>query len=56
MMKGSSITTCMYWSTLHCVVEVHLWGLQREKNQKTSGGVLQFLLPQTRADWQNDVS
>ena len=41
--------TGMYWSTLHCVVELPL-GLQTEKlTQKTSGGVLWLLT--NSADW-----
>jgi hypothetical protein len=44
MMKDSLPTTSMYWSTLHCVIELHLWGLHREKQtKKSSGGVLKFL-------------
>ena len=48
----------MYWSTLHCVVELHLSGLHREKGTKKLLVVcLSFLLlPWTRADWQSDVS
>ena len=30
-MKDSLLVTCMYRSTLHCVVELHLSGLRREK-------------------------
>jgi hypothetical protein len=37
----------MYWSALHCVIDLHLSGLHREKctkkKKKKSGGVLQFL-------------
>jgi hypothetical protein len=29
--KDSLLRTHMYWSTLHCVVELHLLGLHREK-------------------------
>jgi hypothetical protein len=53
--KDSLLTPYMYWSALHCVVELHLSELHRKKiHQKTSGGVLQFLaeFPQTWADWQ----
>ena len=40
-MKDSLLTTHMYWSALHCVVELHLSGLHREKHtKKTPGGVL----------------
>jgi hypothetical protein len=42
----SLLATCVYWSTFPCaVVELHVWGLQREKQKKkkTSGGVLQPL-------------
>lgn len=40
VMCHSSLMTRMYWSALHCVVELHLLGLHREKmHQKTSGGV-----------------
>jgi hypothetical protein len=28
-MEDSLLTTRMYWSTLHCIVELHLWGLHR---------------------------
>jgi hypothetical protein len=43
-MKDSLLTTCMYWSTLNCIVELYLPGLHREKcAKKISGGMLQFL-------------
>jgi hypothetical protein len=35
MMKDSWLTTCMYWSALHFVVELHLSELHREKCTKT---------------------
>jgi hypothetical protein len=41
-MKDFSLMTCMYWSALHCVVELHLSGL-RKKHTKKTGGVSQFL-------------
>ena len=31
IMKDSLLRTCMYWSTLHCIVELHLLGHHREK-------------------------
>ena len=34
VMKDSLLMTHMYWSTLHCVVELHLLGLHREKCTK----------------------
>ena len=34
-MKDSLLMTHMYWSTLHCVVELHLLGLHKEKCSKT---------------------
>jgi len=44
LVMKNSLLTYMYWSTLHCVVELHLSGLHREKlTKKTSGSVLQFL-------------
>ena len=33
-MKNSLLMTHVYWSTLHCVVELHLSGLHREKHTK----------------------
>ena len=42
-MKDALLTTHMYWSALHCVVELHLSGLHRERHQATSGDGLQFL-------------
>ena len=53
LMKDSSLTTCMYWSALHCVVELHLSGLHRKKHTKKFLVVCcSFLpLPQTPADW-----
>ena len=42
--KHLLIMTHMYSSDLHCVVELHLLGLHRERClQKASAGVLQFL-------------
>jgi hypothetical protein len=42
--EDSLLTTGMYWSALHYVVELHLLGFHREKKHwNTSGGVLQFL-------------
>jgi len=34
MMKDSLLTAHMYWSALHCVVELHLLGLHRENHTK----------------------
>ena len=43
VMKDSLLTTHMYWSALHCVVELHLSGFHREKcTKKPAGGVLQL--------------
>ena len=58
MMKDSLLTTHMYWSALHCVVELHLSGLHREKCTKKLLVVCCsfLLLPRTWADWQSDVS
>jgi hypothetical protein len=40
-MEDSLLTTRMYWSSLHCIVELHLSGLHREKLAKNfSGGLL----------------
>jgi hypothetical protein len=40
----SLLRTGMYWSTLHCVVELHLPGRHREKHtKKISGVVLWFV-------------
>jgi hypothetical protein len=57
-MKDSSLTTHMYWSALHCIVELHLSGLHREKHTKEFLVVCCsfFPLPQSPADWQSDVS
>jgi hypothetical protein len=33
-MKDSLLPTLMYWSALHCIVELHLSGLHREKHTK----------------------
>ena len=58
-MKDSLLTTHMYWSALHCVAELHLSGLHREKHTKkllSSGVPLFLLLLWTWADWQSDVS
>ena len=42
------LMTHMFWSTLHCIVELHLLELHREKHTKnTSAGVLQFLAAST---------
>lgn len=34
MMKNSLLLTYMYWSALHCIVELHLLGLYREKHME----------------------
>ena len=56
MNQDSLLTTHMYWSALHCIVELHLSGLHREKCTKKTvcvcvcvcvcvvSGVLQFLV------------
>ena len=58
MMKYSSITIHMYWSILHCIVELHLWGLHREKCIKKLLVVCCsfLLLLWTQADLQSNVS
>jgi hypothetical protein len=33
-MKDSSLMTHMYWSILHCIVELHMLGFHREKGTK----------------------
>ena len=43
MMKVSLIMTSMYWSALHCVVELHLSGLHRQKGTNKLLVVPQFL-------------
>jgi hypothetical protein len=57
-MKHFLLKTCMYWSSLHCMVELYLSGLHREKCTKKLFIVCCnfLLLAQTRADWQSDVS
>ena len=57
-MKDSLLMTHMYWSALHCVVELHLSGLHREKCTKKLLVVCYsfLMLLQTQADWQSDVS
>jgi len=38
--RWSLLTICMYWFTLHCITELHLWGLQIiETHQRTSRGI-----------------
>ena len=34
VMKESLLTICLHWSILHCLVELYLLGLHREKNTK----------------------
>jgi hypothetical protein len=57
---NSLLTTHTYSSALHCIVELHFWGLHREncpKKKKLLVVCCSFLLlPQTQADWQSDVS
>jgi hypothetical protein len=57
-MRDSSLMICMYWSTLQCIVELHLPELHWEKHTKklmvVCCGFVSLL--RTRADWQNDVS
>jgi hypothetical protein len=58
-MKESMLRTREYQFALHCVVELHLLGLHKEKitKKKTSGGVRGFLpLAWIQADWQSDVN
>ena len=53
-MKDSLLTTHMYWSTLHWIVELHLSGLHREKctkKKKNSDGVLKFLATPSGFGW-----
>jgi hypothetical protein len=49
------LKTCMYWSTLRCIVELHLSGLHREKkHQKFVVMCCSFLpLSQTQTDWMH---
>jgi len=43
-MKDSSLRAHMYWSSLHCLVELYFLGLHREKQKKKpSGGVPRLL-------------
>ncbi|EDL29764.1 mCG148019 [Mus musculus] len=57
-MEDSLLTTCMYWSALHFVVELHLSGLHREEQTKKFLVMCYsfLLLPRIRAHWQSDVS
>jgi hypothetical protein len=46
VVKDSLLIICIYWSALHCIFELHLSGLHREKctkKKKNSDGVLKFL-------------
>jgi hypothetical protein len=54
-MKESLLTTHMYWSALHSVVELHLPGCHREKCAKKLLVVCCSFLPllQTWADWMH---
>jgi hypothetical protein len=56
-MKDSLLTTHRNWSTLHCVVELHLSGHHREKCTKNLLVVCCsfLLLLWTQADWMNMV-
>jgi hypothetical protein len=57
-MKESLLTTRMYRSTLHCVLELNLSGLHREKRTKKLLVMCCSSLPllRTQADWKSDVS
>jgi len=56
-MKEFSLMTCMYWSAVHYIVDLHLSGLHREKHTKNLLECCVFLLHlHTQADGQNDVS
>jgi len=57
-MKDSLLTTRMYWSTLHHVVELHVLRLHGEKYTENLLVVCYslLLLPQTLADRQSNVS
>jgi hypothetical protein len=48
----------MYWSALHCIVELHLSGLHREKCTRELLVVFCsfLLLPKTQANWQSNVN
>ena len=48
----------MYWSSLHCLIDLHWLGLHREKHTKKLLVVCCsfLLLPRTLANWQSDVS
>jgi hypothetical protein len=58
VMKDSLLTTQVYWSAIHCIAELHLSELHREKHTKRL--LVQccsfLLLQQTWAGWQNDVN
>ena len=46
----------MFWSALHCIVELHFSGHHREKcteNETKTGGMLYFF--DTGPDWQSDI-
>jgi hypothetical protein len=55
MIKDSLLMTCIYEFTLHCVVELHLWGCHREKCTKKLLEVCcsLLLLPRIQADWMH---
>ena len=46
-MKDSLLTTPMYWPVLHCMAELHLSGLHREKHTKKK--LLMMCLPNLTA-------
>ena len=58
VMKDSLLMTGIYWSALHCIVELYLSGLHREKCIKKLLVVCCsfLLLLWTQADWQSDVN
>ena len=57
-MKYSLLMTHMYWSDLHCIFELHLLGLHREKCTKNLVVVCCSFLPLLwiPADRQSEVS
>jgi hypothetical protein len=54
-MKDSLLRACMYWSALHCIVELHLSVFHREKHTKKLLAVCYsfLLLPRTWTGWMH---
>ena len=55
VMKDALLMTRMYWSILHCVVELHLSEQHRDNHTKKLLVVCHSLLPllRTQADWMH---